>query len=90
MLARSNGQTVSAIQAELDALASTRLRLLIGGAVLGIPAGFCLTLLAARHWVSRPIIRMAATMRLLAAGDTSVVVPEGRRGDEIGVMARAV
>jgi methyl-accepting chemotaxis protein len=89
-LARSNGQTVSEIQAQLEALASARLRLLISGTVLGILAGFFVALLVTRHGVSRPIIRMAATMRLLAAGDTSVVVPEGRRGDEIGVMARAV
>ncbi len=89
-LARTNGQTVSAIQSELDALASARLRLLVGGTGLGIVAGFLLALLATRFGVSRPIIRMAATMHSLASGDTSVVLPESRRGDEIGVMARAV
>ncbi len=89
-LAQSNDRTVTAIQTELDALVSARLRLLIGGAALGILAGLFLALLATRRAVSRPIIRLAEIMRCLASGDTSVVLSDGGRGDEIGVMARAV
>ncbi|MGV7034510.1 methyl-accepting chemotaxis protein [Methylobacterium symbioticum] len=40
--------------------------------------------------VSRPIERMTASMRGLAAGDTASDIPYGGRRDEIGAMAGAV
>jgi methyl-accepting chemotaxis protein len=38
----------------------------------------------------RPLRRLTSAMRSLAAGDTSTLVPEATRTDEIGGMARAV
>jgi methyl-accepting chemotaxis protein len=40
--------------------------------------------------LSRPIGRLTAAMRGLAEGDLAVAVPDQRRGDEVGAMARAV
>src|SRR5690606_8702127 len=40
--------------------------------------------------VARPVVRMAAAMRSLAAGDSTVEVPGRGRRDEVGAMAEAV
>ncbi|MFC0409129.1 methyl-accepting chemotaxis protein [Roseomonas elaeocarpi] len=40
--------------------------------------------------LSRPITRLTGTMRTLSEGDLSADVPDTRRRDEIGAMARAV
>ena len=45
---------------------------------------------ATRRGVTRPIARMTATMRRLAAGDLATEVHGVDRGDEIGAMAAAV
>jgi len=45
--------------------------------------------LAARS-LSQPIVRMTATMKILAGGDTSIEVTDKERADEIGGMAAAV
>ena len=40
--------------------------------------------------ITRPVTDMTAAMERLAAGDITTTVPARERGDEIGVMARAV
>jgi len=60
--------------------------LVLAAAVALTGAGF---IIASRR-VSRPIQRMAAAMRRLAAHDLAVDIPGAERGDEIGEMAAAV
>ena len=40
--------------------------------------------------IANPVVEMTGAMRLLAEGDTSIVVPARERADEIGEMAAAV
>jgi len=40
--------------------------------------------------LTRPLMRIAGAMRVLAANDLTVEIPERERSDEIGVMAEAV
>jgi methyl-accepting chemotaxis protein len=63
-------------------------RIMIGIAFAGA-ALIALGLLIARR-VGYPIRTMTGVMHKLAAGDEAVEVPESRRNDEIGVMARAL
>ena len=39
--------------------------------------------------ITRPVARIVASMSTLAAGDTSIEIPDVKRGDEIGTMAQA-
>jgi methyl-accepting chemotaxis protein len=39
--------------------------------------------------ITRPVGRIVASMSTLAAGDTSIEIPDVKRGDEIGTMAQA-
>ena len=55
----------------------------------GMVLGILLAWLIARS-VSRPVVRMCAGMRALAAGDTAVEIPSLGRRDEIGQMASTV
>lgn len=78
-------------QAEAGAEATTQTAqwsisvIVIVGIVFGILSGFLL----ARN-LSLPIRRLTATMERLALGETDVEIPDSRRYDEIGTMARAV
>jgi methyl-accepting chemotaxis protein len=63
-------------------------------ATLGVGLA-CLAALALAAWamrllVSRPITRLEAAMRAIAAGDHAAPVPAITRGDELGAMARAL
>jgi methyl-accepting chemotaxis protein len=60
-----------------------------------IAAAVILAALAGAAWamvllVSRPVSRLAAATAAIAAGDHATVVPATSRGDELGVMARAL
>ena len=59
------------------------------GAGLGL-LGLGLVWLVLVALTVRPLGRVAAAMRRLAAGDAAVAVPETHRGDEVGEMARTV
>jgi methyl-accepting chemotaxis protein len=61
---------------------------LIGFAVTLLGSATLLFLLGAN--ISRPIRAMTDAMRQLAAGNLSVAIEGGSRGDEVGEMARAV
>jgi HAMP domain-containing protein len=66
------------IQMELTALLGVAL-------VASILAGLFIT-----RSIARPISRLTGTMAVIAAGDGSIEVPEQRRGDEIGTLARGL
>jgi methyl-accepting chemotaxis protein len=55
---------------------------------LGLVLGILISLLLAQS-IIRPLARMTAALKALAAGDRSVVIPETGRRDEIGQMAKA-
>jgi methyl-accepting chemotaxis protein len=63
------------------------LGLLIGLGVLGVLSA--IGVFVART-ITRPVTAMTDAMNVLAAGDHSVEIPATERGDEIGMMARAV
>jgi len=66
--------------------------ILVGGSTVGVGAA---GVLAAMVWlaiatVSRPLRRLGARMTDLAAGDVASPIEGEERGDEVGLMARAV
>jgi methyl-accepting chemotaxis protein len=61
----------------------------LGVGLVGTLIALVLGLLLARS-LSRPIIALTAAMGALAKRDTSVEIPAGERGDELGAMAQAV
>ena len=90
-LATINGITQQFMQAGNDAKEGARRALQIGLLVslLAVLAGVLTAWLFGRS-LSRPITRLTGTMRTLSEGDLSAEVPDVRRRDEIGAMARAV
>ncbi|HET7824467.1 MAG TPA: ATP-binding protein [Anaeromyxobacter sp.] len=75
--------------AELDRVRSRSTGLLV--AVLGVSAALVLSLsFLSNAWVVRPIRRMTEAARRIASERAAVVVPGGERGDELGVLARAI
>jgi methyl-accepting chemotaxis protein len=76
------------LEEALAPVVASRNRLLIQlGLVLAVTAG--LGMLISRT-IARPIVRMTAAMRALAAGDKTIAVPARDRHDELGEMAQAV
>ena len=76
--------------AELDRQTRSKLvqSLLFGGvaaSLLAIIVGWVLS-----RSISNPTVFMTSVMKRLAGGDTSIEIPDARRFDEIGEMARAV
>ena len=55
----------------------------------GILLGIVVALWAGRS-LARPLVAMASTMTILAEGNTSVALPDTKRGDEIGKMGKAI
>jgi methyl-accepting chemotaxis protein len=78
-----------AIRADVEASIVTVTRLgwllIAMGAMVGAALAFASSLA-----ISRPLIRLAITMRRLAEGDLSVTVTDKARKDEIGRMAEAL
>lgn len=80
----------AALDARLEAMQRDSVNLQIGVGVLSILTGLGLTVLVVYRRVSRPLRRLATTMRSLAAAESVTDIPLLRRQDEIGDMARAV
>ncbi|AZO80909.1 MULTISPECIES: methyl-accepting chemotaxis protein [unclassified Bosea (in: a-proteobacteria)] len=80
----------TALDARLEAMQRDSVNLQIGFGVLSILTGLGLTVLVVYRRVSRPLRRLATTMRSLAAAEPVTNIPLLRRQDEIGDMARAV
>lgn len=80
----------AALDARLEAMQRDSVNLQIGLGILSILTGLGLTVLVVHRRVSRPLRRLATTMRSLAAAEAVTNIPLLRRQDEIGDMARAV
>ncbi|WP_186419763.1 HAMP domain-containing methyl-accepting chemotaxis protein [Bosea sp. CS1GBMeth4] len=80
----------AALDARLEAMQRDSVNLQIGVGVLSILTGLGLTILVVHRRVSRPLRRLATTMRSLAAAEPVTDIPLAHRQDEIGDMARAV
>jgi methyl-accepting chemotaxis protein len=80
----------AALDARLEAMQRDSVNLQIGVGILSILTGLGLTVLVVYRRVSRPLRRLATTMRSLAAAEPVTDIPLVRRHDEIGDMARAV
>jgi methyl-accepting chemotaxis protein len=73
---------------ETSSIATSRMALLIGGAIsllISALMGWLLT-----RAIATPVARMTGAMNSLAQGDNTVDVPAIGRGDEVGQMANAV
>jgi methyl-accepting chemotaxis protein len=82
-------ERTTAIRMQLDnAHRALELALILGAAVAGVFAVGLIWLLA--RSIVTPITGMTDAMGRLAAGDHAVVVPAVDRGDEVGLMAKAV
>lgn len=77
------------IEKEVDELTRQIIGIISMLALFGLSLGFVAAVLIGRG-ISRPVIQMCATMRKLAEGDKSIVIPGAGRGDEIGAMSQAV
>jgi methyl-accepting chemotaxis protein len=80
----------TALDGRLEAMQRDSASLQIGVGLLSILIGLGLALLVVHHRVSRPLRKLATTMRSLAAAEPVTHIPLARRQDEIGAMARSV
>jgi methyl-accepting chemotaxis protein len=89
-----SGRPVAVLVAARDASAITavqrKLRRLMGAILLGliVVAGAAALLLARR--IARPILALEAATQRIAQGELAAEVPGGKRGDEIGALARGL
>jgi len=79
-----------AASAELADTAASNAFLMVGGVVVAAVLGSIVIGIVLSNLIARPIRKIESTMRVIAAGDNDVAVPEMGRADEIGEMARAV
>ncbi len=92
-LQKLNAEQDAAIDRLHDELESARkswMTMMISIGVGGVLFGILLAILVARDMIARPIARMTATMKNIAAGNTAAEVPGTGQSDEIGDMAEAV
>ncbi|TWA87652.1 methyl-accepting chemotaxis protein [Azospirillum brasilense] len=75
---------------ELESARSHWTTLMLAIGVGGVLFGILLAVLVARDMIARPIARMTAAMKTIAAGNTGAEVPGTGQGDEVGDMAEAV
>jgi methyl-accepting chemotaxis protein len=80
-------QQASLARAREQAEAGRRTTLIAGGVGL---LGVLLTWLVLVQLTARPLTRVARAMQGLSRGDAETDVPEARRADQVGEMARAV
>ncbi|KUL93344.1 hypothetical protein DK26_23735 [Bosea sp. WAO] len=88
--AGSNDAHSASLDTELVHMQQSSSRLLIGTGAFAIAAGFLLALLIVQRRIAGPLLRLATTMRALAAAEPVDEIPLVERGDEIGDMARSV
>jgi methyl-accepting chemotaxis protein len=85
----SNLASQAAIQKETLATTDRGGELVVVFGLCAVASGVVLAWLIGRG-ISRPVVRMCAAMRALAAGDKSVEIPGVGRKDEVGQMADTV
>ncbi|WP_429911586.1 HAMP domain-containing protein [Glycocaulis sp.] len=73
-----------------EATAESARNLMIIGIVIGLVAGSAVSVLIGRYGVGQPIGRAIGRLNALAGGDLEVEIAEADRGDEIGVLNRAL
>ncbi|WP_207477406.1 methyl-accepting chemotaxis protein [Arenibaculum pallidiluteum] len=78
-----------AVAEDLDRRLSGTVRMFLVLVGVALVASVAISVAVARL-ISRPVEHLTRTMGLLASGDRTAAVPESRRRDEIGSMARAV
>ncbi|SDN08198.1 Methyl-accepting chemotaxis protein [Methylobacterium phyllostachyos] len=71
---------------EVNATRSLLLAVSLTGIAVGVAAGFVVVIFG----VTRPIRRLAAKLQRMADGAIDAEITEARRGDEIGLIGRAV
>ncbi|PYE34709.1 methyl-accepting chemotaxis protein [Rhizobium sp. PP-F2F-G38] len=81
---------LTAIQTEIDGIGWQMTIMIAATALIGLAAGLLVAVSIARRELSRPISDLTRSMTALAGGDLDVDLPEAKRSDEIGEMARAV
>jgi methyl-accepting chemotaxis protein len=64
--------------------------ILIGAAVVGLLAALSLSSAIVMFGVTRPLKRLVAVLQHMAQGGIDATIVEARRGDEIGMVGRAV
>lgn len=80
----------AALDARLESMQRDSVNLQVGLGILSILTGLGLAVLVVHRRVSRPLRKLATTMRSLAAAEPVTTIPLVRRLDEIGDMARSV
>jgi len=88
-LEKSSISTAEADQNQL-VRSQERLELILSSAVGTLLVVLTIVGVVTIRAISRPLRRMAEVMRVMAAGDHSIVVPDADRADEIGDMAASV
>ncbi|MGU3657925.1 methyl-accepting chemotaxis protein [Methylobacterium sp. UNCCL110] len=63
---------------------------LIGSALAGLLAALSLSAVIVVFGATRPLQRLVAVLRRMAQGDVEAAIVEAQRGDEIGMVGRAV
>ncbi|KQS65278.1 chemotaxis protein [Rhizobium sp. Leaf371] len=81
---------LAAIDTEINGIGRQMTIMIIGTALIGLAAGLLVAVSIARRELSRPISDLTRSMTALAGGDLDIDLPQSKRSDEIGEMARAV
>ena len=89
-LAATNAADIERLTAEVHDFYARTVPRLIAIAAIGIALGLALASLIAVGGISRPLARLNQAVQRLAQSDFTVAVPATQRGDEIGLLARAV
>jgi methyl-accepting chemotaxis protein len=85
-LEAENAKTVATLQQD----AVNTIIIMIASGAAAIAVGLALAIWIANTKVAAPLVRLGERMRALAQGDLAVEVEGQARGDEVGVMAKAV
>ncbi len=92
MVALSEQQVgrVTNVIGELDAFGDRERLMMLTIAIIGIVASVSFALWLVARQVTGPLVAVTGTVRQMAAGNLSALVPETGRGDEIGQIADAL
>jgi methyl-accepting chemotaxis protein len=89
-LADLNNKTIAELSQKLGEFYDSRLQLMTMVAVIGIIGSLLLAVFVSTKFIRNPIGALTTVMKTLAAGDSTVIIPGTKRGDELGDMSRAV
>ncbi|MCJ2045725.1 methyl-accepting chemotaxis protein [Methylobacterium sp. J-078] len=76
--------------AALRAQAETTRTTVLAFSGIGVVLSLICAALIAMFGISRPLGSLVTVLQRMAAGETDISIPEGKRGDEIGAVGRAV